>query len=59
MSSPNVLKNTLGTTRNRTNKFLELRKVMQEENAKDKSYDLGSSLNDNGKTRYIILIKIQ
>jgi hypothetical protein len=41
------VKQSLGTIRNRTNKFFELRKKVNEEN----SYNTGSSLNDTGKTR--------
>lgn len=43
-------KPSLGTIRIRTNKFLEIRKKISEENSFSK-YDSNSSLNDNGKTR--------
>jgi hypothetical protein len=45
-----VSKGTLGITRSRTNKFMELRKKHIEENSMNK-FDTGSSLNDTGKTR--------
>ena len=43
-------KNTIGVLRQRTNKFLELRKRIAEENSFSK-HETGSILNDNGKTR--------
>ncbi len=41
---------TLGLIRIRTNKFLEMRKKISDENSFSKC-DSSSSLNDNGKTR--------
>ncbi len=49
-------KPTLGVIRIRTNKFLEIRKKVLEENTSIK-IETGSSLNDNGKTRYNIFIR--
>ncbi len=50
MTNQKLLRGTLGVTRPRTNKFLEIRKKMSEENSFNK-FETGSSLNDNGKTR--------
>ena len=44
-------KNSLGVIRQRTNKFLEFRKKITEENSSVNSFHSSSSLNDNGKTR--------
>ncbi len=43
-------RSTIGIIRIRTNKFLEMRKKISEENSFSKC-DSASSLNDNGKTR--------
>jgi hypothetical protein len=42
---------TIGAIRLLTPRFLELRKECQEGRKPDRILDIGSSLNDNGKTR--------
>ncbi len=52
MSSTNVfLSNTFGIIRNRTKKYIEIRKGFLDENKTIKIETTGSSLNDNGNTR--------
>jgi hypothetical protein len=44
---------SIGSIRILSTKFFELRKEYQENRKTDKVIEVGSSLNDNGKTRYL------